>query len=91
MAFRIGIETNGGDDGTRTCGLWPDRAAGIGFTTTTRTRGVPKYPQDIQDHHELWVGDLPSPAARKISPFRTWTSVKPCNQLRYAARMGSAN
>src|SRR5258707_14316398 len=33
----------------------------------------------------LWVGDLPSPAARKISPFRTWTSVKPCTRLRYAA------
>jgi len=44
MAFRIGIETNGGDDGTRTCGLWPDRAAGIGFTTTYKNAGSAQIP-----------------------------------------------
>src|SRR5271167_4737683 len=62
---------------------------GIGFTTTYKNAGTAKIPVRRTRHHELWVGlwvgDLPSPAARKISPFRTWTSVKPCTRLRYAA------
>jgi hypothetical protein len=33
------FEKNGGDDGTRTRGLCRDSAAGIGFTTTYKTRG----------------------------------------------------
>jgi len=33
------LEKNGGDDGTRTRGLCRDSVAGIGFTTTYKTRG----------------------------------------------------
>jgi len=83
------IERNGGDDGTRTRGLCRDSLAGIGFTTTYKNAGTAKIPVRRTRHHVLWVGlwvgDLPSPAAREISPFRTWTSVKPCKRPRYAA------
>jgi hypothetical protein len=80
---------NGGDDETRTRDLCRDSIAWIGFTTTYKTAGTAKVRLRRTRPHELWVGlwvgDLPSPAARKISPFRTWTSVKPCTRLRYAA------
>jgi hypothetical protein len=76
--FQQVLEKNGGDDETRTRDLCRDSAAGIGFTTTYNNAGTAKIPVSRTRHRilwvGLWVGNLPSPATKKISHFRIWTS-----------------
>jgi hypothetical protein len=47
---------NGGDNGTRTCGLCRDSAAGIGLNNLEDTRGLPNAVQVIPDLSTCGLG-----------------------------------